>query len=342
MGKHHSNVYLQSSFVKWMSSLRYTSQTQMRYSKVVRDFCKFLGSRCLKTVRPLDISDFLAAAVPAQAGETDFRSKLTALRCFFRFLYLSGVVDTVAPWFVRIRRPVFRLPAVLTQEEVRRLLRATEGTRNKALVELLYATGCRLSEVVGMRVEDIDFRYQRIRVCAKRKNRIVYFGAPADRALRRYLGHRRTGPLFLDNIRQQRGHLVCSPSGWEVQWKRYPEGKRVSIRLGKPPTMSRREALSQMHEFLGHVDLHRPQAALGVSGIEKVVRLAGLQAGIRHVVGPQMLRHTFATHMLQRGADIRTIQELLGHTWITSTQRYAHMSSKQAKLDYIRYHPRSR
>lgn len=325
-----------------MSNQRYTSGTQARYKKVVEEFCRFIGpGRRLKTVRPLDINDFLSASVAVRRAETNLRSGLTALRCFFRFLYVSGAVNTVAPWFVRVRSPVFRLPVVLTEMEVRRLLRAAKGRRNKALLELLYATGCRLSEVVAMKIEDVDFAGHRIRVCAKRKHRIVYFGRAAHRALLRYIGSRITGPLFLDDIRQQRGHLACTPSGWEVHWRRYPEGKLASIRLGALPEMPHRQAVALKREFLQNVDLTRTRVALGGSGIEKVVRLAGRQAGIRRAVGPQMLRHTFATHMLQRGADIRIIQELLGHAWITSTQRYAHVSSTQAKADYFRYHPRS-
>jgi site-specific recombinase XerD len=96
-----------------------------------------------------------------------------------------------------------------------------------------------------------------------------------------------------------------------------------------------------MRELLAGVNLARTRRRLGVSGASKVVRLIGRRAGLRQIVGARMLRHSFATHMLQRGADIRVIQELLGHTWLTSTQVYTKVTNKHAQADFKRFHPRA-
>lgn len=129
---------------------------------------------------------------------------------------------------------------MLNEQETKRLLRAARTVRDKALLEFLYASGRRLAETVSIGIEDIDFQQRKVRVRAKRKERIVYLGASAARALRQYIKTRKTGPLFLDDHVEQKGlleALKCTASGWEVHWRQYPQGERRFIRIGTPPQM---------------------------------------------------------------------------------------------------------
>ena len=335
-----SNAFLIDQFRAWMRRDRYIMSTQHRNMKVISEFCSFLSDKRLKAVTPMDIYEFLTVSVEASGSQSRYRSYLIALRCFFRFLYLSGAVDTVAPWFVRLRPPVFRLPRVLTEKEVRRVIAKASSLRDKALLELLYATGCRLAEIVGIQVENIDFQQRRILVFAKRKERTVFFGASAAKAVRKYLAGRDSGFLFLDDHREQKGHLGNSAAFWQAHWTDYPSKKRQEVRIGRLSSTPKSVARRGLRVVLATANLSRPRRRLGASGAFKAVRLAGERAGLSFV-GPRMFRHSFATHLLQRGADIRTVQVLLGHRWLNSTQIYTHLSNNAVVKSYRQFHPRA-
>src|SRR5436305_11594081 len=161
----------------------------------------------MREVNPMDIGDFITNNLPLHWSDVHVSHQLGALRCFFDFLYMGGIVDSVAPRFLRSRGRIKKLPRTLTQAQVKKLLRAATHPRDKALIEMFYATGCRVSEMAAIRVEHIDVKARRIPVKAKRKERVVYFGLAASHALRKYLGGRRSGYLFQDIIPQQKGHI---------------------------------------------------------------------------------------------------------------------------------------
>ena len=341
-GRRYTNADFAEYFRKWMKVQRFAVSTQRRYNQTVISLCAYLERRLFRTVTPEDIARFLALGLrPGDEGK--FQSKLTILRTFFRFLYLGRAVDSVAPWLIKGRQRSQTLPRILTQRETRKIIATARNRRDKALLELMYATGTRLAETVAIQIEDIDFRKQTIRVFGKRKERYVYFGNAARRALLRYIAQRKTGHLFLEGKTGKRGTLrfIQNRDGLEVRWTQDSKGQHHPVRLGTiAPNTFGQETSAEFKEFSTGLKLTPSIRPLGKSGAAKVVRRIAEQAGI-HGVGPRMLRHSFATHLLERGADLRTIQELLGHTWITATQVYARLTNPRLAVNYRRFHPRA-
>ena len=172
-------------------------------------------------------------------------------------------MDDVAPRLLKTRPRVKKLPTFLTKARVRKLIYAAANLRDRALVELYYATGCRNSELRIVRIETIDFRRRRFKVGAKRKERMVYFGAPAARAIKRYIGTRRKGYLFQDIIPAQRGVLTHTRESWVGMWRDFRPGKEYGKRhtkyLGSWRTISKHVARRKFNRFLKGVDLARPK-----------------------------------------------------------------------------------
>ena len=191
-----SNAELLSFFVEWLVAQRYTRTTREAYGRVALRFCRFLREQHLQSVTHLDVRRFLIEVMKRDLSAEGCNRHLWALRRFFDFLYLGGVVDSVAPRFVRGRRGMQRIPRTLSESEIKRLIDATQNTRDRAILELLYATGCRVGELTTMAVEDVDFDRRRIHVTGKGKQRTVLFGRVAAKALSRYLSARTTGPVF--------------------------------------------------------------------------------------------------------------------------------------------------
>jgi integrase/recombinase XerD len=239
------------------------------------------------------------------------------------------------------------LPRALTQSQVRKLIRTAKQPRDRALIELLYATGCRIGEIRLARVEDVDLKGRSFRVRGKHKERMVYFGREAAESLRSYLKGRKTGYLFQDKIEQQRGYITSTKKAWIGNWKDYRTGKKGGERhskwLGNPSTVSYREARKRLNSYIrGHrIDLirHKPDRPLNRSSLGYVVRELGRKARLGKI-SPHTLRHSFATHLLEKGADIRAIQELLGHSYLTSTQIYIRISNRAVKSTFHKFHPR--
>jgi integrase/recombinase XerD len=333
-------------FHRWLAAQHYAASTQQSYCRVVQSLCRYIGKGPLQGVTPMDIGDFITHNLPPRWSDAHVSHQLGALRCFFDFLYLGGVVDSVAPRFLRSRGRIKTLPPTLTQAQVKKLIATASSPRDRALVEFFYATGCRVSELVAVRIEDIDFRRRTFRVRAKRKERVVYFGRVAAKALRRYLGSRKTGYVFQDVIPQQKGYITFYKLAWLGNWRDYHPGKgygrKHSKFLGHPSTTSRTAAETKFRQFLRRVDLTRPKPnrPLTRSTVGRIVQEIGRRAGLG-MVNPKMLRHSFATHLLERGADIRAIQELLGHSYLTSTQVYTHISNHAVASTYRRFHPRA-
>ncbi len=190
-----------------------------------------------------------------------------------------------------------RLPRYLTVDEAQRLMSAPDtstpqGLRDRAILEVLYASGTRVSELSGLDLADVDLGAGEMRVIGKGdKERLVLLGRPAAAALRVYIESAR--PTFIDK------------------------------------------------ETTNAVFLNRFGGRLSVRSIDTIVRKAGIAAGIDQTVTPHLLRHTFATHMLNGGADLRVVQELLGHENIATTQIYASITQRRAREVYLQAHPRS-
>lgn len=249
----------------------------------------------------ITIREWLSALHGANKKKTSIARKLAALRTFFQFLVREGVVEANPAKLVSTPRLEKKLPNHLSVEEVIRFIETPDlstdlGKRDRAILELLYGTGVRVSELTKLDVTHVDFQGKLARVLGKRrKERIVPFGEPALYALVAYLPVRQT---FLQNA---------------------PMEERASNAL-----------------FLNYQGTRITTRSIGRM-IDKYIQLC---AGI-HNISPHSLRHTFATHLLDSGADLRDIQELLGHARLTTTQIYTHVSMEKIIDVYDRAHPKA-
>jgi integrase/recombinase XerD len=233
---------------------------------------------------------------------TTLRRRAASLRGFYRFCFAEGLIATdVAARFDLPRRPRL-LPEVLSVEEVDALLSAQAGDtgvglRDRALLELLYSSGLRISEALGLDREDLSLEEAFVRVVGKGdRERLVPVGEVALDWLRRYIDGPRPGWLAAAEDRSSRGGPLFMSE----------RGRRLD----------RRRAWEML---------------------AATARLAGLKQGI----SPHTLRHSFATHLLEGGADLRIVQELLGHASISTTQLYTHLTGERIKDVYARAHPRA-
>ncbi|MBI3779896.1 MAG: site-specific tyrosine recombinase XerD [candidate division NC10 bacterium] len=222
---------------------------------------------------------------------------IASLRGLFRYLLAQGHVQEDPTAHLEASSPWARLPGVLSQDEVGRLLAAPPtgthpGLRDKAMLELLYAAGLRVSELVTLRLSDVDLEVGYVRCQGKgSKERVVPLGAEAQKWVRLYLSSAR--PVLAKG--QSNPALFLN-------------------RFGRPLTRQ---------------------------GFWKILRAHASAAGIDRRVTPHTLRHSFATHLLERGADLRAVQMMLGHADISTTQIYTHVSRAHLKAVYDRYHPRA-
>jgi len=255
----------------------------------------------LSAIDHITIRDWLATLHSAQKKKTSIARKLAALRTFFQFLVREGMLELNPAKLVSTPRLEKKLPQHLSIEEAVRFIETPDlntdlGKRDRAMLELLYATGVRVAELTTLSLADIDYRNQLIRVTGKRrKQRIVPFGEPAAIALKEYMKIR-------DNF------------------------------LFKAPVSEREdEAL-----FLNYQGTRITTRSVGRM-VDKYIRIC---AGM-HNISPHALRHSFATHLLDSGADLRDIQELLGHARLSTTQIYTHVSMEKLIEVYDKAHPKA-
>ncbi|MGI6037706.1 MAG: site-specific tyrosine recombinase XerD [Limnochordia bacterium] len=260
------------------------------YGRDLAGFLEHLSERELSQVTSQDIVDYLLAQKEQRAPATIAR-QLAALKSFFSFLVRENHLTHNPTRNLATPRGQLKLPQVLTVEETWALLEqpdtsTTLGLRDRAMLELLYATGLRVSELVGLQVENINLELGYLRIRGKGdKERIVPVGKTAIKWVEAYLEvcpHH--GPLFLN----RRGRGLTRQGFW------------------------------------------------------KIIKEYGRQAGIDQRITPHTLRHTFATHLLEYGADLRSVQELLGHADISTTQIYTHVSQRHLREVYDITHPRAK
>jgi site-specific recombinase XerD len=342
--RNRTNSELAEKFSQWLIAQRFSRSAHQAYTKVANSFCHFLGKQPLARVTHMEVRDFLIEAMKRNLSVDGYNRHLYALRRFFDFLYMGGVVDRVAPRLVTGRRRVRqRLPRVVTTADVARLVEFAGSTRNRAMIELLYSTGCRVGELVGIRVEDIDLARGTIHVRGKGKERTVFFGPRAGRLLKAHLRNRRKGPLFQPFQPRQVGCVHRSGNVWTAHWKDYSRGTvhayKTSTYLGK--NLTRSQAWKRFKRMIPRWRLKcEPQKRhLRTPAVSRVLLGASQKAGLGRITA-HMIRHSFATHLLHRGADIRHIQELLGHSSLITTQVYAHVAPTDLQSIHRRFHPR--
>jgi integrase/recombinase XerC len=281
-----------AGFLRHLSVEKNASPHTLRsYRSDLADFTRSLQGS-IEGADSRTIRAFLVALHARGLDAVSVARKLSAVRSFYRFLVRRGVVASNPALQTRGPRRAHKLVSFLPIDEATTLVnaRALGGAardRDVAILELLYATGLRVSELTALDLEAVDRAERTVRVLGKgRKERIVPYGASAARALERYLAPRaaRRGPLFANG-----------------------RGGRLTDR-----------------------------------SVRNVVRRAARAAGVARRVTPHTLRHTFATHLLDAGADLRAIQELLGHSRLSTTQRYTHVGTDQLMRVYDAAHPRAK
>jgi len=289
------------NFLAYLQQERnYSDHTIRSYRTDLHQFEAFLTDFDLdyRQVARSDIRMYLAQLKRRRNRKATIARKLASLKSFYRYLKRKHAVDTNPAALVATPKQDKALPKFLTLEEINRLFELIDtgdffGKRNRAILELFYATGMRIAELVTIRMKQIDLDHQLVRVLGKGgKERIVPFGNPAAAALRQYVSARRA---FL-------------------------------MEAG---------ALAEEHLFLNK-DAH----GISARGVRMIVTRFLYMAADRHGLSPHALRHSFATHMLDNGADLRAIQELLGHASLSTTQRYTHITHDRLMQIYRRAHPR--
>jgi integrase/recombinase XerC len=263
-----------------------------------KGFFPFLATNNIDSLDNINrrvIREYILSLMEQHVAKSSINCKLSAIRSFYLYLQKEGLIIENPMGKVSLPKLDKRLPSYLTEDDMKKLLMTPDtsrpvGMRDRAILELLYASGLRVSELANLRIDQINMDVREIRVIGKGlKERLVLMGEPAAVAIETYL-------------RESRSLLA---------------GKKKSeyvfiTRFGRP-LIERR--------------------------VQKIIKQYAALAGINTKLHPHTIRHTFATHLLDGGADLRVVQELLGHASLTTTQIYTHVSKSQAKKVYMAAHP---
>jgi integrase/recombinase XerD len=341
------NNELIARYKRWLCELDYSPHVQNAYPDVVKRFCDSIdGKRVLQTT-PWDVRKFLIHESRRKVTYPRIRQLFGILQNFSQFLKLGGIKGRIPLDSVRMR-PVGprKPPVVVSPTTILRLVAAARRDRDRALVELLYATGCRPIELVRAKVKDLDLESRKMRVTGKNdKVRYMVFGDKAAAAIKAYLHGRTAGYLFQSTWLHKGCIYSSSRRGtWigeiEVFDEDHRRGKRRAITLGLRKKITLGMARVRFEKWKRRLRVSNPKVApLKTNTIRHILNLLALRAGIKKIA-PRTIRHCFATHLLDGGADTRDIQELLGHRYLTSTQIYTHVSRRRLSETFDRCHPR--
>jgi len=291
------------AFLEALRNRAVSEHTLSSYEFDLKGFQEFLSSRKIRfqAIDHLVIRDFLSHLYDRKLQKSSIARKLACLRSFFKFLVRDGRLKANPAELISSPRLPKKLPSYLPEAEAVAVVETPQGTsvrdlRDRAILELLYASGVRLRELVGLNDESLDLQQRLVRVLGKgRKQRIVPFGEPAAQALAAYLEARDAAGL---STPEEDGRVPLFVGMW---------GARINPRV--------------------------------VRSIVEKTRLS-IPSGRR--LSTHTLRHTFATHLLERGADLRAIQELLGHSSLATTQKYTHVTLEHLRAEYDKAHPKAK
>ena len=286
-----------SDFLKY--ELNYSEFTINGYSEEITKFLSFCDESKInfKKLTNDDIRSYLKYLDNLKYSKNSISRNLSALRTYYKFLYEEKAIDTNP--FKNISNPKKekKLPNFLNYEEINIIFDSIDtsdplGLRNRCIIEILYDTGIRVSELVNIKIEDIDFSEKTISISGKgNKQRIVYCGDYLYDVLKEYL-------------KNSRDYLKKGNTDYLILNSR---GNKITTR-----------------------------------GIQLIVDEVVQKSSIKHKISPHVLRHTFATHMLNGGSDIKSIQQLLGHSSLSTTGVYTHITNDVLRSEYLKNHPRSK
>ena len=305
-------------YIRYLVAERNASpHTVSNYRREVAQFMAFASAEGVSewsAVTPALLRRWLVSLHARGYARASVARRVSELRAFYAFLRLQGLVELNPVQAIVAPKLPQRLPRPLTREEVNALLDAPspatpQGVRDRAMLELLYGGGLRVSELLALDVTDISLSEGQIRVSGKgAKERIALIGAPAIAAVTRYLEEAR--PRLFEAA-QHSGGRARADGVW----------------------FSKRPAALFLNRF---------GQRLSVSMFTRALSAYAKAVGIGHTVTPHMLRHSFATHLLDGGADLRSVQELMGHESASTTQIYTQVSQRQLRDTVLRSHPRAR
>jgi len=282
-------------FLRYLKTEKNVSpHTERSYLSDLEQLFDFLGETDLAMADHQTLRQYVGHLVKLKVRKSSIARKLSAIRSFFKYLNRAGLLQNNPARLIATPRQEKRLPAVLTVDDALRLMEApgkgdVTELRDRAVLETLYSTGIRASELTGMNREDISRHDRLIRIRGKgRKERIVPVGGKALDAIDAYLRQRTTS-----------GEPAAVFIG--------PSGKRLTART-----------------------------------VQRILENYRKELGLTSKASPHTLRHSFATHLLESGADLRSLQELLGHASLSTTQRYTHLNIDLLMETYDKAHPRAR
>lgn len=275
---------------------RYSNNTVDSYKKEIINFKNYI-KKDLLLITSSDIENYLKYLSKNNLSEKTISHYITCLKEFYKFLQLNDLINNNPLEFISSPKTPKNLPKVLTKEEVNLLLSFNPNNslefRNKAMIELLYDSGIRVSELVNIKLSDLDLINSTLKTMGKgSKERIIPIGEYACSVLEIYINN------YRNDILKKRNSDYLFPSKKENHITR--------------------------------------------NGFFIILKDIAKKVGIKNTLSPHTLRHSFATHMLDNGADLRSIQELLGHSNISTTQIYTHVSNKHLRDVYDKFHPHAR
>ena len=289
-----------ASFLNYLrGECRLAENTALAYERDLRRFHQWLGNRRVQDLSISELSGYVSFLHEEKLAPSSIARHIVSLRVFFRYLQLECVLTENLAELLGSQKLWKRIPEFLTADVVDRFLNAPRKRdpfrrRDRAILELLYATGCRASELSNLRVDDVHLDEAYVLCHGKgNKERLVPLGDRAIAAVREYMQAER--PLLVDKASSVPSWLILSRSGRRL----------------------RREALWE------------------------IIKKYAMRCGISPKVSPHTMRHSFATHMLSGGADLRRVQEMLGHASIATTQIYTHVDSERLRKVHREFHPRA-
>lgn len=286
-------------YISYLHNVKHTSNnTEMSYKRDLLKVCHFMRERGINSataVKEQDLKAYIHVLEEQKLAAATVSRNIASIKAFFLYLFSEGKIQNDAALCLKAPKIEKKMPEILTMGEVSALLEQANGDspkeiRDKAMLELLYATGIRVTELISLKVSDVNLPMHFIMCRDPHKERMIPFGTQAHDALERYLGGVRA-----EMVEDKSSEILFANCS------------------GKP--MSRQ-------------------------GFWKLIKFYAKKAGITADITPHTLRHSFAAHLVENGADLKSVQEMLGHSDISTTQIYANMNHNRIREVYAKAHPR--